>query len=387
VEELELYMAWLDMQFGRKPFTPWEDLMYTYTFARWQEVSGEALDLDAYPDKGLDDLLLAEDGSAIVSPEQWQAKRAAIQARLLWGVGELPSVAYPHPPRPQDVRQAGQGQRTATLPIDRSLVARLTYPAGSQGPLPVVIYLHAYLDALGYRWSAGYGWSTPVGERLAMRGFLAVEYDQFGYGTRNRECGIEFYTRHPQQSAMGVMIQDVRAVVETVSGLDIADPQRIFVAGFSLGGAVALYAAALDERIKAVATTCGFAAMRLDAHGVETEGLRRYSHLRPTLPRLGFFAGHETRVPYDYHEILALIAPRPVLVLAPLLDQDWQFEDVAACVRAAAAVYRLLGVEDRLQMETPNDFNRYPPAYQDLVNGWLAVQAEQGEPHEDPAFG
>jgi hypothetical protein len=92
-------------------------------------------------------------------------------------------------------------------------------------------------------------------------------------------------------------------------------------------------------------------------------------------------------VPYDYHEILALIAPRPVLVLAPLLDQDWQFEDVAACVRAAAAVYRLLGVEDRLQMETPNDFNRYPPAYQDLVNGWLAVQAEQGEPHEDPAFG
>jgi hypothetical protein len=148
------------------------------------------------------------------------------------------------------------------------------------------------------------------------------------------------------------------------------------VTGYSLGGTVALFATALDERVKAVASTCGFGAMRLDSHGNETEGLRRYSHLRPLLPRLGFFLGNEKRVPFDFHEILALIAPRPLFVLAPLLDQDWVFEDVEACIEPARTVYSLFGARHRLQFHTPLDFNRYPPAYQNRVNHWLLAIAE-----------
>jgi len=116
--------------------------------------------------------------------------------------------------------------------------------------------------------------------------------------------------------------------------------------------------------------------MRRDAHGQETEGLRRYSHLRPLLPRLGFFVGNETRVPYDFHEILALIAPRPVFILAPVLDQDWVFEDVEACFEAASAVYRLLGAEQCIRLHAPLDFNRYPPTYQNTVCKWLGRVAE-----------
>ena len=116
--------------------------------------------------------------------------------------------------------------------------------------------------------------------------------------------------------------------------------------------------------------------MRLDVHGRQTEGLQRYSHLRPTLPRLGFFVGHERRLPYDYHEILALIAPRPLLILAPILDQDWFFQDVEACYEAALPVYQLLGRENAIELYAPHDFNRYPPKYQNKVNEWLSGIAE-----------
>jgi len=371
-EALEQYVDWLDMQFGRRPFDFPEALMYTYTFDKWREVTGEDVDATSFPERGLDDLLVAEDGGTIHSREAWQAKREKIKEKIMWGLGQLPIVKGASQAELENVRRTALGLVKADLPVEGKLVGHLTYPLEAEGRLPVVIYLHAYVDALGCASTSGYGWSPLVGERLAQRGFLAVEYDQFGYGTRNRDAGIEFYMECPRQSAMGVMVQDVRRMINALSSLDLVDEDRIMVAGFSLGGAVALYAAALDERIKAVASTCGFGSMRLDAHKEETEGLKRYSHLRPTLPRLGFFVGNESRVPYDFHEILALIAPRPVLIVAPMLDQDWHFEDVEVCYKAALAVYRLLETEDSLQFFAPLDFNWYPPRYQNKVNEWLA---------------
>jgi hypothetical protein len=41
----------------------------------------------------------------------------------------------------------------------------------------------------------------------------------------------------------------------------------------------------------------------------------RYSHERGLIPRLGFFVGHEDRIPYDFSELLGVLAPRPALVV------------------------------------------------------------------------
>jgi cephalosporin-C deacetylase-like acetyl esterase len=375
-DALEAYIDWLDMQFGRRPLDVSEELMYTYTFDRWREVTGQEVRVTDFPERGLGDLLVADDGTAILTRGAWEVKRTSIKERVIWALGELPPLGQPVFANPVNVSQLSSGVTRAELPVAENVVAHLTYPAEVEGKLPVVIALHAYVDALGCASTSEYGWSPLVGERLARLGFLAVEYDQFGYGTRNHDAGIEFYARHPTQSAIGVMVQDVRRVISTVSLLDMADGDRVMVAGFSLGGMVGLYAAAMDERIKAVASTCGFASMRRDAHSQETEGLRRYSHLRPLLPRLGFFVGDESRVPIDFHEILALIAPRPLFVLAPLLDQDWAFEDVEACFELALTVYRLLGAEECIEFHAPLDFNRYPPTYQTKVNRWLRQRAD-----------
>ena len=361
------------MQFGRKPFDFKERLIYTYTFDEWKQVVGEEPDINRFPEKDLSDILLLPGGKHAGTKEEWETKAEDVRNRIKWIIGDLPAYETIENVKIENERRFRGTLRKAEVAVDDKLVAHLTYPAERDEKTPAVIYLHAYLDAGGHDWSRGYGYRTSVGERLAEDGFLAIEFDQFGYASRNRDSGIEFYRENPGLSALGVMIQDVRKVIDALSLLDWVDEDRIMVAGYSLGGMVGLYAAVFDTRIQAVATTCGFGSMRLDVHGNETEGIKRYSHLRPTIPRLGLFLGNEKRIPYDFHEVLALIAPRPVFVLAPRLDQDWFHEDVEVCCREAGKVFALYGKRENIVLCSPNDFNRYTPEYQDMVNQWLST--------------
>jgi dienelactone hydrolase len=236
-----------------------------------------------------------------------------------------------------------------------------------------VVYCHQYNDARGFAWQRHEQAGVHVSERLAAQGFLVVEHDLFGYGARNHDAGLAYWLAHPDRSALGVMVSDVRRIVDALYKLDLhVDTDRLALTGYSLGGLVAVHAAALDKRVGACVSVCGLGSLRLDAHGEATEGLGRYCLLRPTLPRLGFFLGQERRVPYDVHELLALIAPRPVLIVVPTLDQDWVHADVRACYQAAREAYVFLGAADKLVFCAPDDFGRFPPRLQRTVNAWLA---------------
>ena len=80
--------------------------------------------------------------------------------------------------------------------------------------------------------------------------------------------------------------------------------------------------------------------MRTDTAGRGTGGVARYSHERGLIPRLGLFAGHEAQIPYDFHELLGTIAPRPVLVVQPQLDRDASPADVRTAVEEARKISR-----------------------------------------------
>jgi pimeloyl-ACP methyl ester carboxylesterase len=144
--------------------------------------------------------------------------------------------------------------------------------------------------------------------------------------------------------------------------------------GYSLGGKVGLVTAALDERVKAVASVCGFDPLQHTAPGDGTEGVRHYSHLHGLLPKLGFFAGEESRLPFDYDRVLALVAPRPALIVAPTLDRYAPVEAVRDEVEQARKVYELLGRNEALHIETPLDFNRFMVDRQEQVINWIAQQ-------------
>lgn len=177
---------------------------------------------------------------------------------------------------------------------------------------------------------------------------------------------------------MGNMIEDTRTAIDAVSALEEIDSSQIYLVGYDLGGKVGLLTTAFDDRIKGVVSICGFDPLRLQTPDKGTEGIRHYSHLHGLLPRLGFFVGHEDRVPFDFDEVLALIAPKPVLIVAPKMDRYARVADVSREVENSRKVYSLLGHPEALQFETPMDFNRFPRTMQDNAFDWIVRQRGTG---------
>ncbi len=99
--------------------------------------------------------------------------------------------------------------------------------------------------------------------------------------------------------------------------------------------------------------------MRLDTAEKGAGGIARWSYWLPLLPRLGAFVGQEARVPYDFHEIIAAIAPRPVLVMSPQYDYQNTPGDIVECVGEARKVYELLRAGPNLALFMVNDYNRF----------------------------
>jgi pimeloyl-ACP methyl ester carboxylesterase len=248
----------------------------------------------------------------------------------------------------------------------------LYYPSGTPegARLPTVIWLHGYSYPLGYMWV----YHTDLHPILALvhAGYAVLAFDQSGFGSRMSESG-PFYDRYPHWSQMGRMVEDARAAIDALEKDRLVDPQRIYLFGYSMGGAVGVYTAALDARVKGLVSICGFTPMRSDTAARGTGGVARYSHERGLIPRLGFFVGHEDQIPYDYPELLGVLAPRPVLVVEPQWDRDATPADVKTAVEQAKKVYALYGSAARLELQEPWDYNRLPTATQDEIVRWMGA--------------
>ena len=125
------------------------------------------------------------------------------------------------------------------------------------------------------------------------------------------------------------------------------DAKRVAIMGHSRLGKTVLWAAAQDLRFAMVLSSCsgeGGASLVRRNYG------ERIHNLTDTFPYwfsldLKRYAGHSDQLPVDAHELIALIAPRPVYVTGAM-DDRWADPkgEFLACV-AAEPVYRLLGAQ------------------------------------------
>jgi pimeloyl-ACP methyl ester carboxylesterase len=400
----EACLDWLDIQFGRSPAVWNNNLIFQWDWEKWRADAKETVDLNKYPRHNTNSL----DASSIAD---WEPKATGIRKSIEWALGDEPAMMPPPAGRGagrglaapgRGAPAAGRGNpgqtapdlvawvtsqngnsygwkapekdATASKPVAFGYNVRgdLYYPANTPDgtKLPAVIWLHGFSCSLGYMW-VYHNDLHPI-LALVRAGYAVLAYDQIGSGSRENEAG-PFYARYPHWSEMGRMVEDARAAVDALSKDSMVDASRIYAFGYSIGGTVGLYAAALDPRIAGVVSFSGFTPMRTDISTRGDGGVGRYSGERGLMPRLGFFIGRESQIPYDFDEVLAAIAPRPALVVQPSLDRDATPADVRAAVEAAKKVYALYGAAAKLELKEPWDYNRLPEKTQDEAIAWMGT--------------
>ena len=404
-------LDWLDMQFGRSTL-PWtSNLIFQWDWDKWRASTKQSVNLALYKPHQADDLL-----GSINSVAGWETKsgelRKSVESMLgsappKYSAADLASGARAIRRPPTAANAANPGQVTPDLPawvIGRggvdfgwlepqknqtasrrvrfgdNVTGDLYYPAGTpEGKkLPTVIWLHGYSYPLGYMWV--YRQDLHPILALVQAGYAVLAYDQSGFGSRLSETG-PFYDRYPQWSHMGRLVEDVHSAVDFLQTDPNVDAQRISLFGFSLGGNVAILLLRRSppedppppprQLQGCVVSVVGFTPMRTDTAAKGTGGVARYAYEQGLIPRLGYFVGHESEIPYDYDGLLAMIAPRPVLVIEPQLDRDATPADVHHAVDQARKVYALYGANDKLSLAEPWDYNRLPTVTMNDAVTWM----------------
>ena len=360
---------WFDLSFGRgtaKQTDFPEAFIHRFDWPKWKS------------------RLDREDFDASFSEPMAKPDPADRRARILWALGQKPEkIAWDGQYRfltesESDMMTHDRWRASDTTRIPVSFGANVRgniyYNPKIKTPAPAVIWLHPYSYHSGY--NEGYGvQGTTVYHRLAQQGFVVMAFDQCGFGLRLLE-GRDFYEAYPKWSRLGRMVHDVSAAVDFLiddkgnaqGTMPAVDKRQIYVLGYSVGGMVGLYATALDERIAGLACFSGFTPMRTDTDAKPTGGIRQVWQWHALLPKLGLYHGKESTLPYDYEDVLALIAPRKCLVYAPMRDRFSDSEDIKACVAKAKAAWP---DKDGLTFMSPDDICRFQKDQQDVVVKWL----------------
>jgi len=364
---------------ARFPFTPY----HRWDYEQWAKAHAPRVNLKKLPRRTLSDPTVDAQGKRL-TPEQWQARRSEIRRQIGWLLGEGPA----YQPMPVQFGVGESDEDAKVLARDRpgppekakcrfgmGVNGNVYYPsptaAGSGAKLPGVIWLAPFHCASGY--IGMYRAGDIAHLKLAHAGFVTLAFDPIGTGGRQEERR-SFYERYPEWSLMGKMVLDARHAVDALAACPAVDPERIYLVGYALGGMVGVFTAALDDRVAGVASVAGFTPFRTDTAASGTGGIRRWSHLYGWLPRLGAFVGHESKVPVDFSEMLACVAPRPMLTVA--LMQDWHatHPEVVIAVSQASKAYQLLGAGGKVELLSPDDWNRLTNERQDEVISWLKRQ-------------
>ncbi len=358
--DVERCIDFLDIRFKRNNI-PWQNILYfDYSFAGWAKAHKSE-----YPESQNIKPVFLNDDSFI-------SQNDSIKRRIQWLLGNEPAGIKPlviAPSTSADWMDGITGRPVVSgaeviqygpyTAMGDHLRGILYLPQKRAGRVPVVIYLHQYAYAHGF--ASGYNQegdgkgNSDLFKTLIDEGFAVLAIDLFGCGTRMQEAEY-FYQRFPQWSKMGKMVSDVKSCVDGLESFESIDKGNIFVLGNTLGGSAGLIAASLDERIAGIATVAAFSPWRTSNH--QYESIRNFSNQHGLIPRLGWYAEKPEMVPVDWDEIVACIAPRPLMIIAPSLDRYTDPKAMQQTISRIRIRYQHCGNPQNLKVEIPMEINR-----------------------------
>jgi len=266
---------------------------------------------------------------------EWPSQRAVMRTKWRNIVG-APGL-QPHAPRTRkldsfdEALYHGDLLELQTEPDSWEKILILTPHQLAGKPAPVVIVPYYDVDTPGGKNLGGRSFMTggvrAYAQLAAQRGFIAVAVRWFGesYGEWYEEAVANLALRHPQCTGLGKWVWDAQRLVDYLETVPSIDSKRIGIIGHSLGAKMAMYAAALDDRIGVVVASEGGTGFSMSNYDDYWYLGKKLSQLEPGT---------------DQHELLGLIAPRPFLLIG---GDEYDGPKSWHYIHAAKAVYELHG--------------------------------------------
>jgi len=332
------------------------------------------------PPYTLPDPLVLADGRKVRDARTWTRKRRPELLRLFEThvYGRTPSGG----PRPRFVigkidpsALGGRATRKeVAITFGKGAAARrldllLHLPNAAKAPAPVFL-------GLNFQRNDAVKW--PV-ETIVERGYgVASAYYGDLFPDRADGASESVLTLFPAErgpeawGAIGVWAWAMSRALDYLETDRAVDAKRVALIGHSRIGKAALWAGAQDTRFALVISNesgCGGAALSKRIYGETVAAItKRFPHW--FCANFARYADREADLPVDQHELLALIAPRPLYV-ASAVDDRWadpKGEFLGAL--GADPVYRLLG-KDGLPV-------REMPAVDQPIHGTIGYHVRSG---------
>jgi dienelactone hydrolase len=299
--------------------------------------------------------------------DEWPARKAAIVANLGRLLGPLPGRAFRVPLDLKTIKEEhGEGyvQKTITYnvdPYDR-VESYLLIPERREGKWPAILALHS-THPIGKDLAMGLdrAVSQPYARELAQRGYVVIAPDYWPMGHyRNKQ--YDPYQRGYASGAIKGVWNHMRAI-DVLESLPEVDVDRIGCIGHSLGGYNTIFLSVQDARVKAMVSNAGYnsfvdyAASPYGGGDLANWALDKHIRRIRTV-----YNDDPAQVPCDFPDLIAALAPRPLLTIAPKQDDIFVLPGVKKCLDAARPVYELLGVRENLQARFPEDAHNFSEA-------------------------
>ncbi len=320
----------------------------------------------------LSPLLVDDGGCPITTLADWKRRRESLRQEWLRFLGELETGRSRTPEFTivKEDRPAGVVRQLIRYEIEpgETTEAYLLKPAKIAGRTGGVVAFHSTVfNSIEQPAGVGMAPSAPktLGLGFAQRGYVAICPRNFLW-SRNQDAltfadygaaAERFQRRHPGSKGMAKMLYDSIAALNILTSLPEVDASRLGAVGHSLGAKESLYLAAFDDRIRAAVSSEG-------GIGIKFSNWDAPWYLGEEVRQAGFNR--------DHHELLAMIAPRPFLLLAGETGKSaadgarsWPY------LEAAMPVYRLYGGRPRLAMFNHGQGHAMPPEAERRLYEWI----------------
>jgi dienelactone hydrolase len=278
------------------------------------------------------------------------------------------------------------------LPRDGYRIEKIVYESLPAAQVPAHLYVPDKLDqpAPAILFYPGHWWRDSKARpdfqafciNMARLGFVVLNFDPFGQGER----GVSSRDHRRTEALLVGVAQQGFAEYETRCALEYlltrteVDPRRIGITGASGGGFNTWVTAALDDRIAVAVPVVGTSEFAEQIHvcrPLDWYQASEHCHFVPGLIRYA-----------NNHELLAMSAPKPVLIIAASEDESFPLAGVRQVANYGRVLYESYRARDKTGLVVDDsEGHGYQRVKREAAYGWFLrwlSKRGDGRPYPEP---